>query len=149
VFDLDPETTELGADAARAIAAAMREVSRVDGETPAELQLITDFEAVLGVTGAPSADLASIRSRGDAEALMKSIILVAFADGGLSHGERAVIQQYADRVGWSQDEVTAAVTTVAETLLSRFSGVRIFRDQVEDIGRGLGLTQAQVGRIIG
>lgn len=149
MFDLDPETTELGADTARAIAAAMREVSRVDGETPSELQLIAEFEAELGVTGAPSSDLACIRTPADADALMKSIILVAFADGELSHGERAVIQQYADRVGWSQDDLTAAVTTVAEALLGRFAGVRVFRDQVDDIGRGLGLTAAQVDRIVG
>lgn len=143
------KATEIAAPAARAIAAGMREMSLVDGEHPGELAIISAFEADLPGGPAAGVDLAVLDSPALREVFMKSLALVALADGQLSEPELALLRDYAERLALSEEQIGAVVAAVGEVMLSVFSGVSIFRSQAEDIGRHLGLDDAAIGRALG
>lgn len=134
---------DIDAAAARTIAAAMREVARADGPHPKEDALIAAFSADLP-EGADTVDLGTIQSPAQREALLKSLVLVAFADGKVSDPERAVIQRYASALGVDAPALSAVFVDVASSLLSRFAGVRIWKEEVAGIGRQMGLSDAVI-----
>lgn len=138
------QAAELDAAAARTIAAAMREVARADGDHPAEEKIIDAFIADLP-PGPHTVDLSTIDTPLKREAFLKSLLLVAFADGQVSEAENALIHNYAVALGVSAPLLTRAVADVASALLSSFAGVQLFRDQVLALGEQLGLSKAQVG----
>jgi hypothetical protein len=139
---------ELDAAAAHTIAVAMREVAECDGEHPREVELINKFESqVPGSDGA--IDLSSLSTDEHREVFLKSLMLVAFADGRVSDEERAVIDRYADQLQISVDVRAKAWTEVASALLSVFSGIRNYRSQVVLLGESMGLDRAAIDRILG
>ncbi|MCB9778049.1 MAG: TerB family tellurite resistance protein [Alphaproteobacteria bacterium] len=141
-FDLD-------APATRTIAAAMRQISRVDGAHPKEDALIDELEASIPGGAAAKVDLSTLTTDEARVAFLRSTVLVAFADGTLTHAERAILQQWTDELGLDEAALHDAVEHVATVLLSRFEGVKIYRDQVEAIGRGLGLDAGRIAAILG
>ena len=139
---------DLDAAAAHTIAAGMREVAACDGTHPREAELIDAFEAqVPGARG--EVDLSTLSTPAHQEAFLKSLVLVAFADGHVSDAERAVIGRYADALGLDGAVRTKAWTDVASSLLSVFSGVRTYRAQVVALGESMGLDSATIDRILG
>lgn len=138
---------ELDAAAAHAIAAAMRELAHADGSHPDEEALINAFEAELPPV--QSASLADVNTPEAREALLKSLVLVAFADGRMSDLERARIVRFAAEVGQTEEDVARATIDVAGAMLSNFEGVHVFREQVVALGRQLGLSDDMIGKIIG
>ena len=94
--------------------------------------------------GADTVDLGTIQSPAQREALLKSLVLVAFADGKVSDPERAVIQRYASALGVDAPALSAVFVDVASSLLSRFAGVRIWKEEVAGIGRQMGLSDAVI-----
>ena len=86
---------DLDEAAARTFAAAMREVAARDGEHPEEVEIIDAFEAQLP-SGAGEVDLSSLTTAAHKDAFLRSLVLVAFADGRVSGEERTVIARYAD-----------------------------------------------------
>ncbi|MEY3210287.1 MAG: Tellurite resistance protein TerB [Pseudomonadota bacterium] len=129
---------ELSDRAAITIAEAMRQMAHSDGAHPQEVALIEQFESSIDDQTAPS-DLSAIDTPALKEALLKSLALVAFADGGLSEAERAVLEDYGRRLGVDAGDVGRAVSDVAVSLLSTFAGVHVFRDNVIKLGRSMGL----------
>ncbi len=141
------EMAELDATCLRTIAAAMREVAAVDGAHPREQELIDEL-----VAGIPEGDgqlhLERFESTLQREALVKSLVLVAYADGRVSDQERAIVARYAHAVGLDDVEISRVWTDVASSLLSHFSRVQIYRDHVLDIGRRLGLGEEAIRRAL-
>lgn len=138
---------QLDERAAATFADAMRQIARCDGDHPQELALIEQMEAALvepvgGAQGA--ADLASVNTPALREAFLKTLVLVAFADGEVSRAERDIIADYADRLGLSDAEVSRTVLEVAQVLISQFSGVRVFKDRIVELGQRMGLSDADI-----
>lgn len=136
----------LDAGAARAIAAAMREVAAADGEHPHEMELIRSFEAEL--PPGSSGDLDALTTREQKEVLLRSLVLLGLADGAMSAVEQGRIHEIAARVGLGPDDVARASVEVASAMLSQFKGVHVFRDQVVALGHSLGLDDATIHRVI-
>ncbi|TNE85417.1 MAG: TerB family tellurite resistance protein [Deltaproteobacteria bacterium] len=135
---LAPPSIELSDNAVKALAIAMRDVARADGEHPREMQLIQEFARGLEL-GEDPADLSTIAGPTEAELFLKSLVLVALADGVVTEGEGQVIRDYADRLGFGEPEVARCTTDVAAGMLSELQGVTHFREQVIEIGERMGL----------
>ena len=148
MLSLMDHALDLDAAAAQTIAAGMREIAAIDGTHAREDALIDAFASGLP-SSASGVDLSTLPTDDHKEAFMKSLVLVAFADGQLSDGERAIIEQYASELGLEASAVTGIVTHVASVLLSKFAGVKVYRDQVAEIGRGLGLDDATISNLLG
>lgn len=134
---MDVNTVDLDAKTAAVIAAGMRRVAVADGDElhPNELSLIEAFESEIPADAekgsSPIWD-ASVR-----EVYLKSLVMVALADGRISPVEREVIEDLAKSVGADTDDVSQAMQSVKREFLSVFSGVTHFRDQVEQVARDL------------
>ena len=139
---------DLDAAAARTIAAAMREVAECDGAHHDELAIIRAFEGQLPGP-ATAVDLSTLTTGEHREVFLKSLILVAFADGVVSEPERALIEQYAEKLDMAPANRTRAWTEVASALLSVFSGIRNFRDQMVRLGESMGLDRATIDDVLG
>jgi len=139
---------DLDAAAALTIAAAMREVAECDGEHHDELAIIRAFEGQLPGP-ATVVDLTALTTDEHREVFLKSLVLVAFADGVVSEQERVLIEQYAEKLGMDQASRTRAWTEVASALLSVFSGIRNFRDQIVLLGESMGLDRNTIDGVLG
>ncbi|MCB9794995.1 MAG: TerB family tellurite resistance protein [Alphaproteobacteria bacterium] len=138
------DAPELDARAAQTIATAMRMVAEADGTHPRELALIEEFEAGLVEHGSGEFDLFAINTPELKDALLKSLVLVAFADGQVSEAEGQVIRNLTHQLDIDEPAVARAIGEVAQALLSQLSGVKVFADEVAAIGRSMGLDEAGV-----
>ncbi len=141
--DLMSQSAELDAAAAHTIAAAMRAVARCDGEHPREADLIDRFESDLPGE-ATGVDLTVLQTDEAKECFLKSVVLVAYADGRVTTKERELIAGYAKTLGVPDAQLTATWTDIASSLLGTFAGVRTYRDEVVTLGRAMGLDQATI-----
>ena len=139
---------ELGAAGLGSFVVAMREVAMADGlEHPDELELInamiaespdyTEQEIPL-VFDAHSVSAPEART-----AFLTVLGLVAVVDGAVQQSEREVIQKYADALGAS-DQVEASIRRAILWLLSSFSGVEVFQEELLSFGEGLGLERQEM-----
>jgi len=129
-------------DAAAVIARGMRLVARADGVIhQRELALIASFEA-----NVPSDADGGQRLKSDAvrSVYLRSLIMVALADGVVSEPEMVQIRELAGEQGLSEREVDTEVVQVKRRFLSVFAGVNVFRDAVVRVARDLGLPEAEV-----
>jgi uncharacterized tellurite resistance protein B-like protein len=141
-FDLDART-------ARTIAAGMREVAQADGEQhPMELALIQAFEQELPAGEDAEVELAALTNAESKEVFLKSLVLVAMADGRISEEEVVVIRGYADQLDLDEGVLTDLIQQVSVMMLSHFTGVIHFRDQAHAIGRALGLDDTTIERVL-
>lgn len=128
--------------AAAAIAWGMRQVAQADGMIHhRELALIASFEA--GIPEAADAG-AALRDDGLRTVYLRSLIMVALADGRISEAETARILELAAEQGITDGEVEAEILSVKRRFLSVFAGVDVFRDAVVRVARDLGLPDAEV-----
>lgn len=139
---------DIDAATAHAIAAAMREVSRADGVHPAEEALIDAFLADLPPEGAGKVDLDALADPAHREAFLKSLLMVALADGELNDAELGVVKGYATKLGVSDAALHTLINDVGSYLLSAFHGVHVFRDEVVELGHRLGLDDAAIDRAL-
>lgn len=146
MLEIMQKAAELDVRAARAIASAMREVAEADGDHPEELEMIAAFEQDLPPG---EADLSAIVTPEAKEAMLKSMVLLALADGQVSGQERQVILRIASEVGLGLVDVERATFEVASAMFSSFEGVHVFREQAADIGRDLGLDDELIQRTLG
>lgn len=137
-MNLAPPTADLSDDAVYAMAIAMRDVARADGEHPRELALIAELTDGVEIGEGP-ADLSTLQGAAEQEVFLKSLVLVALADGEVSSEEGTVIQDYASKLGLGDREVARCITEVASVMLSRLRGVTAFRADVVAIGERMGL----------
>lgn len=138
-MDLNAGAVELDARTAAVIAAGMRRVATADGETlhPNELSLIEDFERDIPEGTEPTA---TIGDAGVRAVYLKSIVMVALADGRISDEERSVILDLAAGVGADPADVEEATNAVKREFIAVFKGVTHFRDQVEALAAELGVS---------
>ena len=137
----------LDARTAHAIAQQLRELAQVDGTHPREEALIQAFEADLPPV--ESASLSDVDTPEAREALLKSLVLLALADGQISPEEGAHIRGVAAKIGQGEADVARAVAEVGRAMLSQFEGVKIFRQQVLALGLSMGLSAADVEAALG
>ena len=139
---------ELGAAGLGSFVVAMREVAMADGlEHPDELELINamisespDYteQEIPQVFDAHSVSAPEVRS-----AFLTVLGLVAVVDGAVQQSEREVIQKYADALGVS-DQVEDSIRRAILWLLSSFSGVEVFQEELLSFGEGLGLQRQEI-----
>lgn len=128
---------ELDAGTARRIALDMRAVALADGDVhPQELELIEGFEGALpdGSEAVQTIDEPEL-----VQVYLRSLVMVALADGRVSEVELAVIRDLATLQGASPEQLDQAVQAVKEHFLEAFSGVTIFKAAVDLIAQELGL----------
>ncbi len=141
-------STELDARAAWTIATAMREVANADGEHPNELALITAFEMELPEGAGDGVALEALDTDEAKEVFLKSLVLVALADGRMSEEEVQVIRSYSTRLGLAEHVLTDIIQQVSVMMLGHFAGLKHFRDQAQAIGRALGLDESTIDRVL-
>ena len=130
-----------------AIAAAMREVAEVDGMHEAEAELIRQFTSGLPPQDG-DVDPSVINSDELRHAYVKSMVLVAYADGALTDLEQALVAEKSVSIGFNTAELPGVYTEVAKGLLSTFASVQLYRDQAVEIGRSLGLSDADIQSVL-
>jgi uncharacterized membrane protein YebE (DUF533 family) len=133
--------------AAAIIARGMRSVAQADGILhQRELSLIASFESHL-----PSEvpDVGPLTDEPTRVAFLRSVILVALADGVVSDAELARIKELCEDQGIEAERVDAEITVVKRRFLAVFAGVHVFRDAVVRIARDLGLPDAEVDALRG
>lgn len=143
-MDWTERAISLDGPAAAVISAGMKAVAKADGDVhPRELQMIEAFEADL-----PSIDVpdprAALGSKDVRDAYVRSLVMVALADGTISEPEGAVIRELSTAMGLTDADVDEAILEVKRWFLKRFAGVTVFRDTVEQIARDLGLDPAEL-----
>lgn len=145
--DIMQGTFELGDEAIHAIAIGMREVARADGAHPSELALIEELEKDIPA-GDGEIHLEALDTEAAREAFIKSLVLVAYADGKVTDREREIVNHYASNLGISAVKLEEAWIEVASALLSHFSGVKLYREHVLQLGRDLGLSEAAIAKAL-
>ena len=139
---------ELGAAGLGSFVVAMREVAMADGlEHPDELELInamvSESPDYSGQVIPQVFDMASVSDPEVRTAFLTVLGLVAVVDGAVQQSEREVIQKYADVLGAS-DQVETSIRRATLWLLSSFSGVEIFQEELLSFGEGLGLQRQEI-----
>lgn len=129
---------DLDARTAAVIAQGMRKVAKADGDVmhPNELSLIEAFESEIPEGTEANASIGDAATR---EVYLKSLIMVALADGRISENEQAVIDDLALSVGADAEDVSRTTSSVKKEFLSVFDGVTHFRDQVASVAEELGV----------
>ena len=129
---------DLDAKTAAVIASGMRKVALADGEVmhPNEISLIEQFESEIP-EGTPST--ATIGDAGVRAVYLKSLVMVALADGRISERELEVITDLAASVGADAEDVAETTRAVKHEFMAVFSGVTHFKEQVESVASELGI----------
>ncbi len=141
---MDWFSTTVDLDAAQTawFAQGMRRVAQADGVVhEREMNLIAAFGADLDeAPGTSPPDMADdVRT-----AYVRSLIMVALADGVIGEAELAAIHDLAAEVGATEGAVDAEILTVKRRFLGVFAGVNVFRDAVVRVAQDLGLPETEV-----
>jgi len=138
----------IDAAAAHVIAHGMRVVASADGHLhPRELALIASFESEL-----PEG------SRGDGtldddpalrQVYVRSLVMMALADGRISDVERDAIAHLCVQQGIDPQDIEAEILVVKRRFLAVFQGVSVFKDAVVRVARELGLPDDEVAALGG
>jgi len=141
---------DLSFEQVRCLTAAMYAVAKVDGVHDREMSLIREFYAGCSVAGAPSLedvvgqgfDLEEAKSLFNspelAGLLVKSLILLAFADGTYAEAEDGLIKEYSSALGLSDEQLDGLKAATKEHLLGSLSHVQNV-EALTDVAKGLSL----------
>ena len=141
------EPVSIDERAAAIIARGMRSVAQADGILHGrEMSLIASFESHLPQD---DADGGRIDDEAQQTAFLRTMILVALADGVVSEAELARIKELCEEQGIDVARVDPEVTVVKRRFLAVFAGVQVFRDAVVRIARDLGLPDSEVDALSG
>lgn len=141
-MDWFDQAADLDAAQAAWFARGMRRVAQADGLVhDREVQLIAAFEAGLGEAEdgrqpemSPEVRLSYVRS----------LIMVALADGVVGETELGEIRTLADESGIDPHVVDDEILTVKRWFLGVFAGVNVFRDAVVRVAEEMGLPPSEV-----
>ena len=140
---------DIDGKAASSIMLGMREMAMVDGqEHPRELAWIRLLEEDLTGPQPDAVEFDALNTRDLQDTFLKSITLVALADGALKPEESELLHKYGSLLGRSSEEVAAILHDVALMMFSHFTNVTIFRDQAVQIGRNLGLSDEAIHSVL-
>ena len=127
------------------IAAAMKEMSAVDGEVhPDELAMIDQLLEGLDGVDSDHVNLMLFSEPQHKDILLKSVALVALADGKIMPEETALLERYSLDLGLENNHGIAIMREVGMAMLSYFRGVSVTRPKMEEIGRQLGLDATSI-----
>lgn len=136
---------EIDDTAAAVITAGMKAVAEADGSVHlAELELIKGLEEGLGEVSTEGGLPENL-----VDVYVRSLVMVALADGVITPEEEAVIVNLAMSVGVSREHVDVTVAEVKREFLAQFSGVTLFREQAHAVGAELGLSAGEVDEVVG
>lgn len=160
--DITPEI-DVSLEAAKAIAQGMMKLAASDGVHPKEVQLIKGFMAecyeLAGGTETyeelshEDFDLEHVKAVLNTDELrelfMKSNLLLACADGVYSESEQNMMDHYAIEMGMTAGRLRELEMQVKQYMLGQFAGVKVYRDQAEELGRKLGMPPDAIERALG
>ena len=136
---------DLSAAQLSSIAAAMKEMSAVDGEVhPDELAMIDQLLEGLDGVDSDHVNLMLFSEPQHKDILLKSVALVALADGKIMPEETALLERYSLDLGLENNHGIAIMREVGMAMLSYFRGVSVTRPKMEEIGRQLGLDATSI-----
>ena len=132
------QSVRIDASTAAVIARDLRRVAEIDGHMhERELSLIEAFEREIPDTTV--SDDAIFESEEIRSAYLRSLIMLALADGEIADEEQALILQLAERRGISNDEVETATVNIKKEFFSIFAGVKLFRQSLMGLAQGMGM----------
>ena len=138
--------TDLDRDPASFIAAGLRELAAIDGTHDQELALIEAFEA--DIDAEPVAfDLSGDHPLTTPELrdlFLRSAIMLALADGHISELEGERLGRWARALDVDVSTLAELYRSVKQGMLRHFQGATLFREQVQEIGRELGLADEDI-----
>jgi len=147
------EGLEISKESAAWMASGLRALADCDGLHTAELALVEDFERSLGLDPTDGtgfdARTSPLGSDDEREVFVRSLQLLALADGQKSSRESEWLEQVCDCLGISAERQTALERDAKMFLLSSLAGVTAFRDQAVGIGHSLGLSQEDIDAVLG
>ncbi len=149
MLDLIPRV-ELDAETSICIAAGMKQMAASDNELhEQEINLINSFIEESGTADPESSNvnLDLLHSQELKAIFLNSLAIVALADGTIRQEEKDLLSSYVERLAY---DTTAEqiLEEVARALLSQLKSSVIFREQVEAIGRNLGLSDAAIQDVL-
>lgn len=137
------ESVVLDEAAAAVIGRDMRIVAEADGILHVrELSLIDAFVTSLPDEGAGGYEC--INTDELRMTYLRSLVMVALADGKVSEEEHAVILELAAKVDLSAVAVEKVLDEGKREFMSIFSGLKLFRDSMRTVGQDLGLTEEDI-----
>ncbi|MEC7985888.1 MAG: hypothetical protein VX278_12040 [Myxococcota bacterium] len=146
------QRVELDAPTAICIAAGMKQMAASDNEVhQREVAFINEFieEAAGSTTEVQASDvnLSLLHSSELKSIFLKSLAVVALADGKIRTEEKDLLNSYAKRLDYdgSADQI---LEDVARAFLGRFRSISIFRGAAEKIGRQLGLSEEAIKDVL-
>ena len=147
------EHLEITKESAAWMASGLRALASCDGFHTAELALVDEFERSLGIepTDGTTFDTRNspLESDEEREVFIRSLQLMALADGRRSGREDEWLEQVCGCLGISEDRRAELETDAKKFLLSSLSGVTTFREQAVSVGRTLGLSDEDIDEVLG
>ena len=136
-------SVRIDAGTAALIAADLRRVAEIDGHLHArELSLIEAFEREIPESSENTPE--TFESDEIRQAYLRSLIMLAMADGDIAEEERNLIVTLAAGHGLSEQDVESTIETIKSEFLSIFSGVNLFRQSLMGLAEGMGLDAKDV-----
>ena len=137
------ENVVLDEEAAAVIGRDMRLVAEADGILHArELSLIEAYMGPLGESEAVGFE--AINSEDLKTTYLRSLVLVALADGKVSVEEHALIVKLCAEIGLTASRVEDAIDEAKKEFMSIFSGLQVFRESMRGVGHDLGLSDNDI-----
>lgn len=138
---------DLDAHTAAAVARGMRTVAAADGHIhPREVELIALFEAQIPEEADHNRAMDPAIAR---QVFLRSLIMVALADGHVSDAERVAIAELAQDHDITAEEIEEEILVVKRSFLKVFAGVQVFKSSVVRVARELGLPDSEVDALSG
>jgi hypothetical protein len=137
------EAVVLDEAAAAVIGRDMRIVAEADGILHVrELSLIDAF--VKSLPDEDAGEYACINTDALRLTYLRSLVMVALADGKISEEEHAVILVLAAKVDLSAEAVEEVLEEAKREFMSIFAGLKLFRDSMRTVGQDMGLTEEDI-----
>ena len=137
------QSVRIDAPTAAIIAHDLRQVAEIDGHLhERELSLIEAFERELPTDSVPQDAL--LETDEIRKAYLRSLIMLALADGEIAIEEHELILQLAERRGISNEEVEDATAKIKKEFFSIFAGVKLFRQSLMGLAEGMGMSANEV-----
>ena len=134
----------IGKEYVATFAHGMRHVAFADGHLNArELSVLASFESALGTESEVQGQLPEELE----EAFVQALLLVAFADGGMTQSERWVIEHLLEEQGIPKVLLEQNEPSVKQLFVDRFAGRAMFRSAVVRVAEDMGLPEESLAAL--
>ncbi len=148
---LIPPNVTLDSATASFMASGLRALAEVDGGHERELALVAEFEGDGGPADPSAFNLSEghpLQTPSLRDLFLRSALLLALADGRVSHKERETLTRWAQALGVDPVALAYMDREVRMSLLGGFQGVTLFREQAIAVGRELGLDDSDIELVL-